>query len=142
MRGTPHRKALVSSAAFRLGAALLGASIAACSAVNTYSTGGPTSNVDLRRVVRDSNLASDIVIEAAKSSMVGRNRVAQLTVRNAGSSTRNIAVQYVWFDAQGINITGSQPVWMDYTLMPGETRELSSVGGQDAEDFRVSVASR
>ena len=110
-------------------------------AVNTYETGGPTSNVDLRRVIRDSGLASDVVVDAARIDERSGAKVAQVTVRNAGSSTRTIEARFAWFDKDGVNISSASITWRTYTLKPGEVEEIGSVSGSDATDFRVSIRS-
>lgn len=112
--------------------------LAACGA-NAYATGGPASNVDLsRRVVRDSALAGDIQIDAARINSANRSKVAQLTVRNAGLGQRKIAVQFTWFDDSGAKVSGGQD-WSNYTIGAGEIREISSLGIPEATDFRVLI---
>lgn len=109
---------------------------------NAYSTGGPTSNVDLvRRVTRDPGLASDIQIDAARINAAGASKVAQLTVRNAGGGERRIQTQFTWFDVSGAKVSGGSD-WSDYTLGPGDVREISSLGIPEATDFRVLIRSQ
>jgi uncharacterized protein YcfL len=108
-------------------------------AVNTYSTGGPTSNVGLERVVRDPGLASDVQIDAARIDVRAGNKAAQLTLRNAGGFERKIAVEFSWFNAQGSMVSGIKKDWRDYTLRAGEVKEVISVGIPEAVDFRASI---
>lgn len=108
-------------------------------AVNTYSTGGPTSNVGLERVVRDPGLASDIKIDAARIDNRGGSKLGQLTLRNAGGSERKIAVKFDWFNVDGVNLGGSRNSWDNYTLYAGEIREITSLGIPSATDFRASI---
>ncbi len=117
---------------------VLSSVIAGC-AVNTYSTGGPRSNVGLERVLRDPGLASDIKVDAARIDNRAGNQLAQLTLRNAGGSERRIAVRIDWFDASGVNLSGSQNSWRNYTLRAGQVDEVSSVGIPEATDFRASI---
>ena len=115
--------------------------IAGCGA-NSYSTGGPVSNVELqRRVTRDPGLASDIQIDAARINTANRSKVAQLSVRNAGLGERRIAVQFTWFDDSGARVSGGKE-WSSYTLGAGEVREISSLGIPEATDFRVQIRSQ
>lgn len=122
---------------------LLASAAACCAAVgcgtNAYSTGGPTSNVDLvRRVTRDPGLASDIQIDAARINAAGSSKVAQLTVRNAGGGERKIQAQFTWFDESGAKVSGGSD-WSSYVLGPGDVREISSLGIPEATDFRVLI---
>ena len=110
-------------------------------AVNTYETGGPTSNVDLRRVIRDSGLASDVVVDAARIDERAGSKLGQITVRNAGSSTRKIEVRFAWLDKDGMNKSGNSTTWRPYTLKPGEVEEIGSTSGSTSTDFRVSIRS-
>ena len=108
-------------------------------AVNTYSTGGPTSNVGLERVVRDPGLASDIKIDAARIDNRSGSKLGQLTLRNAGGSERKIAVKFDWFDAEGSMVSGIKNDWRNYTLRVGEVKEVISFGIPEAVDFRASI---
>ncbi len=116
----------------------LSASLGGC-AVNTYSSGGPVSNIGLERVVRDQGLASDIKIDAARIDIRGGNRVAQLTLRNAGGFERNIAVEFSWFNADGGTLTGNKKDWRNYTLRAGEVIEVISIGISESADFRATI---
>ena len=116
------------------------AAISGC-AVNTYETGGPTSNVDLQRVIRDSGLASDVVVDAARIDERSGAKVAQVTARNAGSSTRTIEARFAWFDKDGVNISSASITWRTYILKPGEVEEIGSTSGSNATDFRISIRS-
>lgn len=121
-----------------LTAAALLVALSGCG-TNTYSTGEPTSNVDLqRRVVRDPGLASDVKIEAARINTANRSKVAQLSVRNTSSWERRISVQFTWFDQSGAKVAGGNS-WSDYVLTSGEVREISSLGIPEAADFRVQI---
>ncbi len=108
-------------------------------AVNTYSTGGPTSNVGLERVVRDPGLASDVQIDAARIDNRGGSKLGQLTLRNAGGSERKIAVKFDWFNAEGSMVSEIKNDWRNYTLRAGEVKEVISFGTPEAVDFRASI---
>jgi uncharacterized protein YcfL len=121
--------ALVASMALQFG----------CGA-NTYSTGEPGSNVDLqRRVIRDSALASDVKITAARLNNAAGNAVGQVTVQNTSSWERRIKVRWSWLDADGASISGSEQPWQAYVLAGGEMRELTCAGGSDGADFRITI---
>ena len=108
-------------------------------AVNTYSTGGPTSNVGLERVVRDPGLASDVQIDAARIDNRGGSKLGQLTLRNAGGSERKIAVKFDWFNAEGSMVSEIKNDWRNYSLRAGEVKEVISFGTPEAVDFRASI---
>ncbi len=108
-------------------------------AVNTYSSGGPISNIGLERVVRDPGLASDIKIDAARIDDRGGSKLGQLTLRNAGGTEKRIAVKFDWFNSDGVNLSGSRNDWDKYTLYPGEIKEVTSMGSSSAKDFRASI---
>jgi uncharacterized protein YcfL len=115
------------------------AHLASCGA-NTYSTGEPGSNVDLqRRVIRDSALASDVRITAARMNKAAGNAVGQVTVQNTSSWERRIRVRWSWLDADGASIGGSEQPWQPYVLAGGEMRELTCAGGSDGADFRITI---
>ena len=124
----------------RVAIVCLGASLHLCGCgVNTYQTGGPVSNVELKRCVRDSGLSQDIQIDAARLVDRSGSKLAQLTIRNAGGSTRTIGVKFAWFDSDGVGVGSTDNSWERFTLAPGEVREISSLGIPEAADFRVSV---
>lgn len=115
------------------------APLASCGA-NTYSTGEPGSNVDLqRRVIRDSALASDVQITAARVNKSAGNAIGQVTVQNTSSWERRIKVKWSWLDADGASIGGSEQPWQSYVLAGGEMRELTCAGGSDGADFRITI---
>jgi uncharacterized protein YcfL len=110
---------------------------------NTYSTGEPGSNVDLqRRVIRDAALASDVQITAARLRSSAGNAIGQITVQNTSSFERRIAVKWSWLDGDGASLTLSDKAWENYLLAGGEVRDISSAGGPDGKDFRVSIRNR
>ena len=117
-------------------AALL--SVAACSGVNTYSTGEPKSNVDMSRIDKDKGLASDLVITATQILRRGNSKVAQVTIRNEGTLSRKFLVRFAWFDADGVNADRERE-WEPYELLPGETRDVSQSGPPSAVNFRMSI---
>lgn len=107
---------------------------------NSYSTAEPGANVDLqRRVIRNPGLASDIRITSARVTRTAGNTVGQLTLTNDSSSERRIEVRWAWLDKDGGSIGGSEQPWQPYTLAGGEVREIKSAGGQDGDDFRITV---
>jgi uncharacterized protein YcfL len=123
----------------RIATALAAALAGGCGA-NTYSTGEPGSNVDLqRRVIRDSALASDVRITAARMNKAAGNAVGQVTVQNTSSWERRIRVRWSWLDSDGASIGGSEQPWQSYVLAGGEMRELTCAGGSDGADFRITI---
>lgn len=122
-------------------AIVTGAWLAGCGA-NTYTTTMQSSNVDLRRVIRDSNLASDIQIDAANVVDRAGRKVAQVAVRNAGGATRTIEVKFRWLDSSGIDPTPNLSTWRPYTIGPGEVVDISSLGGESGVDFSVTIRNK
>lgn len=107
---------------------------------NTYSTAEPGSNVDLqRRVIRNPGLESDIRITSAIVTRAAGNAVGQVTLVNSSSSERRIQVRWSWLDKDGGGLGGSEQPWQSYTLAGGEIREIKSAGGQDGQDFRITI---
>lgn len=115
--------------------------LAGCGA-NTYTTSMQSSNVDLRRVIRDSSLASDIQVEAANVVDRAGRKVAQVAVRNAGGTTRTIEVKFRWLDSSGIDPTPNLSTWRPYTVGPGEVVDISSLGGESGVDFSVTIRNK
>lgn len=115
--------------------------IAGCGS-NTYSTAEPIADVRLQeRVIRNPGLALDIKITGAKLIDSAGNAIGQITVQNTSGSERRIALRWSWMDRDGGSLTLGEQPWLDYTLAGGEIREISSAGGRDGADFRVSVKS-
>ncbi len=109
---------------------------------NTYATSAPKSNIDIvQRVQRDPGLASDIVIEGARIDDKAGNKIAQVTLRNAGQSERMLQYRFDWFDQVGSRVSPSSTPWRTATLGAGEMKELVSPGGPEGFDFRVSIKS-
>ena len=109
---------------------------------NTYATSAPKSNIDIvQRVQRDPGLASDIVIDGARIDDKAGNKIAQVTLRNAGQSERMLQYRFDWFDQVGSRVSPSSTPWRTATLGAGEMKELVSPGGPEGFDFRVSIKS-
>jgi uncharacterized protein YcfL len=109
---------------------------------NTYTSSMQSSNVELRRVIRDSSLASDIQVEAANVVDRAGRKVAQVAVRNAGGATRTIEVKFRWLDGSGIDPTPNLSTWRAFTLGPGEVVDVSSLGGESGVDFSVTIRNK
>jgi uncharacterized protein YcfL len=110
--------------------------------VNSYATSAPKSNIDIvERVQRDPGLASDIHIEGARIDDRAGSKVAQVTLRNVGQSTRTIHFRFDWFDQMGVRVTPSSTPWRTITLDAGDSKELQSPCDPEGFDFRVSVKS-
>lgn len=126
--------------AVALGCLLLGG----CKTANTYSTGEPMSNVELRRIVRDPILSSDLTITAARleTRPDGETgpRLAQLTIRNDGGSVRSFEILWAWRNKSGMNVGGTGYA-QKYSLQPGEVKDIQGIGPSEAADFRVTVTS-
>lgn len=137
---TSHFLACSEVAALSVAAAL-GVGAAGCGA-NTYTSSMQSSNVELRRVIRDSNLASDIQVEAANVVDRAGRKVAQVALRNSGGVTRTIEVKFRWLDSSGIDPTPNLSTWRSFTLGPGELVDVSSLGGESGVDFSVTVRSK
>lgn len=111
-----------------------------CTSVNTYSTAGPARTIELQRIVRDSNLASDIQIDALPLIDRGSGaKTAQVSMRNAGGVTRSVEARVEWFGSDGSVVSGSNQVWREYTLRPGEIQEATFTAGPAAQEYRLSV---
>ena len=109
---------------------------------NTYATSAPKSNIDIvQRVQRDPGLASDIMIDGARIDDKAGNKIAQVTLRNAGQSERMLQYRFDWFDQVGSRVSPSSTPWRTATLGAGEMKELVSPGGPEGFDFRVSIKS-
>ena len=132
-----HRTVALMAGAIAASALLL----VACG-TNTYATSAPKSNIDIvQRVQRDPGLASDIMIEGARIDDKAGNKIAQVTLRNAGQSERMLQYRFDWFDQVGSRVSPSSTPWRTATLGAGEMKELVSPGGPEGFDFRVSIKS-
>ena len=56
-------------------------------AANTYKTGDPTSNTDIRGGIRDSRLASEVVVDAARINESTGAKIAHVAVRDIETCT-------------------------------------------------------
>ena len=131
----PYRTAALNAGGMVVSALLL----AACG-TNTYATSAPKSNIDIvQRVQRDPGLASDIVIEGARLDNKAGDKIGQVTVRNVGQSERLIQYRFDWFDKMGTRVSPSSTPWRTKTIDAGQADELTSPGGSDADDFRLSI---
>ena len=109
---------------------------------NTYATSAPKSNIDIvQRVQRDPGLASDIMIDGARIDDKAGNKIAQVTLRNAGQSERMLQYRFDWFDQVGSRVSPSSTPWRTATLGAGEMKELVSPGGPEGFDFRMAIKS-
>jgi uncharacterized protein YcfL len=109
---------------------------------NTYATSAPKSNVDIvQRVQRDPGLASDVVIEGARVDDKAGNKIAQVTLRNVGQSTRSIKYRFDWFDQQGSRVSPGSAPWREMEVDAGDSKEIVSPGGTHGFDFRFSIRS-
>ena len=109
---------------------------------NTYATSAPKSNIDIvQRVQRDPGLASDIVIDGARIDDKAGNKIAQVTLRNAGQSARSIKYRFDWFDQQGSRVSPSSAPWREMDVDAGDSKELVSPGGTQGYDFRFAIRS-
>ena len=132
-----HRTVALMAGAIAASALLL----VACG-TNTYATSAPKSNIDIvQRVQRDPGLASDIMIDGARIDDKAGNKIAQVTLRNAGQSERMLQYRFDWFDQVGSRVSPSSTPWRTATLGAGEMKELVSPGGPEGFDFRVSIKS-
>ena len=132
-----HRTVALMAGAIAASALLL----VACG-TNTYATSAPKSNIDIvQRVQRDPGLASDIVIEGARIDDKAGNKIAQVTLRNAGQSERMLQYRFDWFDQVGSRVSPSSTPWRTATLGAGEMKELVSPGGPEGFDFRMAIKS-
>lgn len=130
------------TAALMVGAIAASALLLVACGTNTYATSAPKSNIDIvQRVQRDPGLASDIVIEGARIDDKAGNKIAQVTLRNAGQSERMLQYRFDWFDQVGSRVSPSSTPWRTATLGAGEMKELVSPGGPEGFDFRVSIKS-
>jgi uncharacterized protein YcfL len=130
-----HRIVALMAGAIAASALLL----VACG-TNTYATSAPKSNIDIvQRVQRDPGLASDIVIEGARLDNKAGDKIGQVTVRNVGQSERLIQYRFDWFDKMGTRVSPSSTPWRTKTIDAGQADELTSPGGSDADDFRLSI---
>jgi uncharacterized protein YcfL len=132
-----HRTVALMAGAIAASALLL----VACG-TNTYATSAPKSNIDIvQRVQRDPGLASDIVIDGARIDDKAGNKIAQVTLRNAGQSERMLQYRFDWFDQVGSRVSPSSTPWRTATLGAGEMKELVSPGGPEGFDFRMAIKS-
>ena len=132
-----HRTVALMAGAIAASALLL----VACG-TNTYATSAPKSNIDIvQRVQRDPGLASDIMIEGARIDDKAGNKIAQVTLRNAGQSERMLQYRFDWFDQVGSRVSPSSTPWRTATLGAGEMKELVSPGGPEGFDFRMAIKS-
>jgi uncharacterized protein YcfL len=69
------------------------------------------------------------------------NKIAQVTLRNVGQSTRSIKYRFDWFDQQGSRVSPGSAPWRELEVDAGDSKEIVSPGGTHGFDFRFSIRS-
>lgn len=103
---------------------------------NSVNTLSGTTN---REIVVDRALARALDVgEPMRGTASGNLLKVQVPVRNVSGSEQYFHYQFVWIDADGMEITSPQPTWLQGVLLAGEDTVLQGISPTPkAVDFKL-----
>ncbi len=96
---------------------------------------------DMRFVVKDETLAKHVVLLSIDTVRNANNLLeVQLQAANNIHKPAKIKYQFMWFNAQGMQVKALVSDWEKATLVPGEKLYIRRVAPQpDCADFKINL---
>lgn len=111
--------------------------LAACS---TTTSGISIESSNQSVVIGNPNLASRLSIEQANVSVVNGLLKAGVPVTSQIDSDLNLQYRFYWYDAQGLEVSGSDSPWRQIVLHGKDTMTLQAVArSPQATQYRIYI---
>ena len=102
---------------------------------------GPNGYTQDNRVIIDNaNLGWCIKIAELKSSFVGDLMNTNVTLVSQEDSTLNLQYKFLWYNAQGVEISSESSPWLPLIIYGRETKQVHSVApNPSAREFKIEL---
>ncbi|WP_318480046.1 YcfL family protein [Photobacterium leiognathi] len=91
-------------------------------------------------VIGNAVLARSLVFNNAHTSKVNGLMKASVVVANKVNTDLNLQYRFYWYDAQGLEVSGSDAPWHQFVLKGNDTMMLQGVAEKsEASQYRIYV---
>lgn len=117
-----------------------------CQSVNVVERAEPQAvpnPVDMRRIETDPGLARSVRVTGINESRSGDLLRIQVAVENLTYGYRSFNYQFVWFEADGMQVQSPSPIWRSAQVEGRDTLYLSGTAPNPrVVDFRLKLHDR
>ncbi|MGF1723263.1 YcfL family protein [Photobacterium nomapromontoriensis] len=110
------------------------------SACSTTTSGISIESSNQNVVIGNTNLANRLTIDKAQVTSVNGLLKAAVPVSSKIDSDLNLQYRFYWYDAQGLEVSGSDSPWRQFVIHGKDTMTLQAVARKpEATQYRIYI---